>query len=161
MMMIYDYFIQLKNNLVRVSRVKNGELEAINIKGSLQVPLSDFWAVFKDKIEYEAGDQLTFIVLTDDEGFELDGDIIVAEKFGSTDKELCDLIFEHSLPNIHCFTFPARDFTIDDVKPTPLIEQQSVESELEVEIVGDSLQSFFRKKTREIERDNKKVTGGK
>ncbi|MFT5759818.1 MAG: hypothetical protein ACI9LM_004597 [Alteromonadaceae bacterium] len=156
-----DYFIQSTKNIVRVNRIINGELEAIKINGDLQIPLSEFWPLFKQKIEYEADETLAFIVFTDNETFEMDSEIIIAEKFISTETVLNTFIFEHLTENIHLFTHPTFDVTINKTTPRSSINVQTSEPDLVQEIEGDSLQSFFRKKTREIQRENNKVTGGK
>ena len=181
-MVMSDYFIQSTKNTVRVNRIINGELEAIKINGDLQFPLSEFWPLFKQKIEYEVDEILAFIVLTDDENFEIDPAIIISEKFISVETALNSLIFEHLTDNVHLFTYPKFDVTINKTMPnSPINEQKNesllcdallklldepavqtkIKSELVQEIERDSLQSFFRKKTREIQRENNKVTGGK
>ncbi len=156
-----DYFIQLTNNIVCVKRIINGELEAIKIKGDLQFPLCDFWLLFKHKIEYEADETLAFIVFTDDKNFEIDSEIIIAKTFVSAEEDLNALIFENLTENIHLVTYPQFELNTENIMPSSSVEVQPVALALDQEIKADSLQSFFRKKTREIKRENKQVTGGK
>jgi hypothetical protein len=160
-MAMNDYFIRSISNMVSVNRITNGELEAIRINGDLQLPLSNFWPSFKQKIEYEADERLAFIVLTDDESFEFDTEIIFSEKFTSTKKALRDLIFENTSANTHLITFPKLEVNLNEFRPSPFVEVQVTEPELEQSIIGDNLQSFFKKQTREMQRENNKVTGGK
>lgn len=156
-----NYFIKSIKQQVSVSRIINGELEAIKIRGDLQLDLSKFWLRFKQKIEYEADESLSFIVLSDDENFKIDADIVIAEQFSSSEYELSSLIFDNRTEHQHLITFPSIDINIEDMIPATTVNMQEDEPELEPEIEGDSLQSFFRKKTREIHREINKVTGGK
>jgi len=158
-----DYFIQSFKNRVSVSRIINGELEAIKIKGELYSPLSEFWPLFKQKIEYESDERLAFVVLVDDENFAIDSDIIIAAQFISSPDELENLIFEKMSRGNHLLTYPKFDINIDTLIVSTVINVQACEPEpeLEKEVEDDNLQSYFRKKTRKIQRENNKVTGGK
>lgn len=159
-----DYFVQSSNKGVRVSRIIKGELEVIRFNGdSAAIPFSDFWAIFKQKIEYESGESLAFIILSDDENFEMDAEIIISEKFISENSELKSLMFEHKRQNNYLITYPTLDINLDEVKFSPQINLGVDEPELEQEqeIVGGSLQNYFRKQTRSMERKNNKVTGDK
>lgn len=158
-----DYFVETKNSNVCVSRIINGELEAIKIDGDIQIALSDFWPLFKKKIEYEADETLAFIVVADNEYFNIDTEIVIAEHFSATTDELNALIFEHLSAELHLKTYPDLDFNRDEIIPKKSFVMQAVESEPELvlEIEGDSLQSFFKKKTRAIQREDRKVTGGR
>jgi len=156
-----DYFIQSLNNRVSVSRIINGELEVIKIKGELYSPLSEFWSLFKQKIEYEVDELLAFVVLADDENFTIDSDIIIAEQFVSSPDELEAFIFEKMSGDNHLLTYPKFDVNITKVIANTATKVQASEPELEQELGADNLQSYFRKKTRKIQRENNKVTGGK
>jgi len=158
-----DYFIQSLNNRVSVSRIINAELEVIKIKGEPYSPLSEFWPLFKQKIEYESDEQLAFIVLADDESFAIDSEIMIAEQFVSSSDELEALIFEKSCEGKHLLTYPKVDVNLDKIIANVQTQVQAYEPEpeLEQEAEGDNLQSYFRKKTRKIQRENNKVTGGK
>lgn len=156
-----DYFIETKNSNVCVSRIINGELEAIKIDGDIQIALYPFWSLFKEKIEYESGEKLAFIVVADDESFNIDADIAIAERFNATTDDLNALIFERLSAELHLKTYPDLDFNRDEIIPKRSIVMQTVEPEPKFEIEGESLQSFFKKKTRDIQREDRKVTGGR
>lgn len=151
-----DYLIQSTKKFVSANRIINGQLEAIKIAGESQFPLAIFWSLFKQKIEYEAGEQLAFVVLSGDESFEFDPEIMIAATFISTTDELSSLIFEYTSENINLITSPPLDINKLISVPSPQIALVEPEPELR----AGSLQSYFREKTREIQRENTKVTGG-
>ncbi|NOQ65453.1 MAG: hypothetical protein GQ582_13160 [Methyloprofundus sp.] len=147
-----EYLIQAINSSVRVSRIIDGELEAIRNKGDFAFPLSDFWRLFKEKIEYEVGEQLALIVLTDDKYFELDASIVIAEKFTSENEVLNDLVSSRKAERYYLMTYP--ELALDYIKAEPdlSVTLQASEPEFIAAGEGQSIQDFFKKKTRDIKR---------
>tara|TARA_B110000211_G_scaffold130937_1_gene150387 strand:- start:1524 stop:2000 length:477 start_codon:yes stop_codon:yes gene_type:complete len=156
-----DYFIQSIKDTVCVHRIINGELEIIKINGDSYFPTYDFWQLFKQKVEYEPGEQLSFVVITDREGFEIDPEISVAEKFMTPEDDIRHLIFDQLSGKNHLITFPDLKEKID--RPLPFLETGLPIEELEVaqEPTDNNIQSFYRKQTRAIQRKANDMKGGK
>ncbi|MBL0711671.1 MAG: hypothetical protein JJV99_11765 [Colwellia sp.] len=154
-----DYFIKSTNEKVQVSRIINNELEAIKINGELIIALPDFWFLFKEKIEYEIGEQLAFIILTNDETFNVDANITIAEKFITPKHELHTLIVENLTGNSSFTSFPALDINVNEMNDAKIFNSALNEPELEMK--GDSLQSFYKKKTKAMQKEYKKDIEGR
>lgn len=158
-----DYFIQSKNDIMYVSRIIDGKLVPISINGEIQFLRTEFWALFKEKIEYDSGEELAFIVLKDGKnGFDIDPTINIAEFFVAKAETLHTLIFENRTRNTEVISFPELKIDLESVASYSLLEPAEEEpKEVEIDNEQDNIQNFFRKKTRAIQRENKNVTGGK
>lgn len=158
-----DYFIQSKNDVMYVSRIIDGELVPISSNGEIQFLRTEFWPLFKAKIEYDIGEKLAFIVLNDDKnGFEIDATINIAESFVTKIETLHTLIFENRIRDTEVISYPELKIDLESVASYSILEAADEESEkVAIENEEDNIQSFFRKKTRAIQRENKNVTGGK
>jgi len=145
-----DYFIQFIDKRVCVSRIKEGEPEPIRINGDFDLPLSEFWELFKTKIEYEADEKLAFIVLSDNENFEIDSGITIAEKFTLAEEDIKAVIFENRVRNHYLMTYPKvdMDFNQSESLLPASVPIRKLDIEQKQGADTDSLQSFFRKKTR-------------
>lgn len=156
-----DYFIQSKNDVMYVSRIIDGELVPISVNGEIQFLRTEFWPLFKQKIEYDIGEKLAFIVLKDDKkGFDIDPTINLAESFVTKVETLHILIFENRTRNTEVISFPELKIDLESVASYSLPGPAEEEPKEKVN-EQDNIQNFFRKKTRAIQRENKNVTGGK
>ena len=90
-----DYCIQAINNMVSVSRIIDGELEPIRIRGEMYLPIADFWPAFKQKVEYEADELLAFIIFSDTENFIVDPEINIADEFITEQFDLQNVVLEY------------------------------------------------------------------
>lgn len=156
-----DYFIQSIKDTVCVHRIINGELEIIKINGDSYFSICDFWPLFKQKVEYEPDEQLSFVVISDREDFEIDSEITVAEKFIESEGDIRNLIFDKFSDSSHLITFPDLKKKID--RPLSFSKTDLPVENLEVvqDITGEDMQSFYRKKTRAIQRKTNDIKGGK
>ena len=154
-----DYLIKKVSKAVQVQRIINGETEVLRLNGEVNFQLDDFWPSFKRKIEYEIGDSIAFLILSDDAHFEIDPEILIAKEFVSSKDKLHRLILNENTYNYHILTYPYFD-TKEISSYTPLQAKQNI-PELLNENKEETLESFYSKKTRKIEIENLKVTGGK
>ncbi|GAB3530068.1 hypothetical protein [Photobacterium alginatilyticum] len=160
-----DYCIQAINNMVSVSRIIDGELEPIRIRGELYLPIADFWPTFKQKVEYEADELLAFIIFSDTENFIVDPEINIADEFITEQFDLQNLVLEYLNGGCLLSFYPHID--IENIKqPHRLSVTKYTKAEENKEIVNnemtvDSLQAFFRRKTRELLKESYKMEKGK
>ncbi|OLQ70158.1 hypothetical protein BIT28_10945 [Photobacterium proteolyticum] len=140
-----------------------GELEPIRVRGEVSIPIADFWPIFKQKVEYEADELLSFIIFSDNESFSIDPEINIADEFVSNHSELESLVFEHLTGGCFINTYPHID--IDIVKQPyrfPVAKDEKEDEELvNNEMATDSLQTFFRRKTRELQKESYQINKGK
>ncbi len=148
-----DYSLHVNGDRVKVSRIINGELELIRFGGEVSLPIDGFWSRFKAKIEYEVDEYLAFIVVTDDDSFKIESSINIADQFNTCHEELAWILGELSELGNNIYISPEVNLTVAKAsKTTNKVEQQpKVTDQTEANEIG-SLQSFFRKKTREYER---------
>jgi len=158
-----DYFIQSIKNIVSVHRIINCELEIIKINGDSHFPICDFWPLFMQKIEYEADEQLAFVVLSDEESFQVDSKISLSEIFVTPEIDIRNFIFDRLFDGAHLITFPKLKENFDVLVPRPRTQTKvSVDTpEITLDGTGDNIQSYYRKKTRSMQRKSNEVIGGK
>jgi len=149
-----SYIIKSINERLSVSHIINEELKPIKIDGDLSFPLRGFWGSFKRKIEYEESEKLCFVILTDDEHFEIDASIAIAEQFNIADDKLQSLLAELDISEkLHLIFYPEVTFDSNpDLSNSSNIkaQQQSIEDTSPELIRPNSLQNYFRKKTNAI-----------
>lgn len=151
-----DFIIQAKKNRVQANRIIGGELESILFAGEMAVPQENFWEIFKKKIEYVDDETLALVIVSDDNDFQVDSDISIAESFVSTVKEITWLTEELSFSGAVITSYPQIEtltaYTVSYVSPvaSDIAADDLVEDE-EL-LVGTSLQAFYRKKTRDYGR---------
>lgn len=151
-----DFIIQAKKNRVQANRVIGGELESILFAGEMAVPQENFWEIFKKKIEYVDDETLALVIVSDDNDFQVDSDISIAESFVSSVKEITWLTEELSFSGAVITSYPQIEtltaYTVSYVSPvaSDIAADDLVEDE-ELS-VGTSLQAFYRKKTRDYGR---------
>ncbi|MDF2154512.1 hypothetical protein [Vibrio sp. CAU 1672] len=153
-----DFLIQIRNKMVQVSRIIDGEIELIRFSGENYTSLESFWDKFKRKIEYVSGEQLAFLVVTDQQQLDIDPDITVAEHFSHSNEDLAWLVGEANYAQSNIYCYPNIEL---NVQSTVVAEEQPTEDLLEEEMdlfspeecsEVKSLQAFYRKKTRDYKR---------
>lgn len=147
-----DYCIKVINNLVSVSRIVDEELELISINGEVSVPITDFWALFKSKIEYEVGESLAFMIFSNTDKFRLDPEINISEKFSSSHSALKNLVFENHSDACSLTFYPDIDISIENRVLASLEKKSSIEIVTQCDMKIDSLQTFYTKQTRELKK---------
>ncbi|MFD2017740.1 hypothetical protein ACFSJQ_23315 [Vibrio olivae] len=152
-----DFIIQAKKNRVKANRVIGGELELILFAGEMAVPQENFWEIFKKKIEYVDGETLALVIVSDDNDFQVDSDISIAESFVSSVKEISWLTEELSFSGAVITSYPqietltaytasyvslvASDIEADDIEADDSVESEKLS-------VGTSLQALSKKNQR-------------
>lgn len=151
-----DFIIQAKKNRVKANRVIGGELELILFAGEMAVPQENFWEIFKKKIEYVDGETLALVIVSDDNDFQVDSDISIAESFVSSVKEISWLTEELSFSGAAITSYPQIETLTAYTASYVSLVASDIEADDSVESeklsVGTSLQAFYRKKTKEYGR---------
>lgn len=151
-----DFIIQAKKNRVKANRVIGGELELILFAGEMAVPQENFWEIFKKKIEYVDGETLALVIVSDENDFQVDSDISIAESFVSSVKEISWLTEELSFSGAVITSYPQIETLTAYTASYVSLVASDIEADDSVESeklsVGTSLQAFYRKKTKEYGR---------
>jgi hypothetical protein len=156
-----DFFIQVRNNKVMTSRIINGDLDVIRFFGEEWIAVDSYWQRFKDKIEHSESDTLALLMISDDESFMVDPDIIISDTFENSPSDLKGVIDTSELSDAQVFLYPEifgeLKMTLNAsncVKETNNQKQDSVQKEtIALETMNSgSLQSYYRKATREFKR---------
>lgn len=156
-----DFFIQVRNNKVMTSRIINGDLDVIRFSGEEWIAVDSYWQQFKEKIEYSECETLALLMILDDESFMVDPDIVISDTFENSPSDLKGIIDISELSNAQVFVYPeifgkskAKLNANDNVKEANNQKQDPIQKEaIDMELVSSgSLQSYYRKATREFKR---------
>ncbi|CAE6944352.1 hypothetical protein ACOMICROBIO_GDFFDHBD_03240 [Vibrio sp. B1REV9] len=156
-----DFYIHLNKNAVKSYRVINGELEIIRFLGESSLSKDGFWEKFKSKIEYEKGDKHSFLIASDDAGFSPVGEMDFAHNFDCDLNQLHRIVLDSFPEACNLITFPRVDLQPmpDLPKATSTQSLNAVKEKSQFEELDDtdddnvfSLQSFYRRKTRDYQR---------
>ncbi|MGF1723981.1 hypothetical protein [Photobacterium nomapromontoriensis] len=158
-----DYCLRVVNAHVHASRIIDGELEVIRFGGEASLPINSFWRQFKNKIEYEADEQLAFMIITDQDTFSLDPDIQIADSFMLSPTQLAWLLDDQAGRGQKILMFPEMAICSPGMtQPQPVVRKAvstpstdpKYMTEFNDEGQVDSLQTFFRKKTKAYSQGN-------
>ncbi|OCH16456.1 hypothetical protein A6E05_16360 [Aliivibrio sp. 1S165] len=156
-----DFFIQVRNNKVMTSRIINGDLDVIRFFGEEWIAVDLYWQRFKEKIEHSESDTLALLMISDDESFMVDPDIVISDTFENSLSDLKGIIDTSELSNAQVLLYPeifgelkATLKASNQVKDANNQKQDSVQKEtIALETMNSgSLQSYYRKATREFKR---------
>lgn len=139
-----DFLITVSDSQVEVSRIINEKLEHLKFKGERYLCRSDFWPVFKEKIEYEENEKLAIVMITSDQDFAIDKTINISESFETSQKGLISIINQYTKKKV-CL------YPNIDLKLTPLNENKQELPSINDENVN-SIQAFYKKKTLEFKK---------
>ena len=156
-----DFCIQVRNNKVMTSRIINGDLDVIRFFGEEWIAVDSYWQRFKEKIEHSESDTLALLMISDDESFMVDPDIIISDTFENSPSDLKGVIDTSELSDAQVFLYPEifgelkailnashRVKEANNQKQDP-IQKEAIEME---PMNSSSLQSYYRKATREFKR---------
>lgn len=156
-MKAYDFIIEISDNLVRVSRVIDGELEIIRFYGESYLAKDDFWKSFIDKIEYNScNESLAFVVISDEEDFVVDSSIIVSDHFVNDNGDILRIVSDLSISkNVVISSYPRLDIHLVNDRPVKKTDDDYVVKgedifESDNVIDANSMQAFYRKKTKDF-----------
>ncbi len=155
-----EFCLFVHQDSVQVARILSGDLMQILFNGENKIPLNQFWAQFKNKIEYHPDDYLALVVFTDHPEFEIDTEIQIADAFDAN-TNVSWLIEDYQGKYLHTFCYPEIDAhknTKDkqqkvkyEASAMPAVKSQPKKNE---EVIGSSnLQNFFRQQTRDYKRN--------
>ena len=157
-----DFFIQVRNNWVMTSRIINADLDLIRFSGEDWITVDTYWQRFKEKIEYADDETLALLIISDDELFMVDPELLISDTFENNPNDLKGIIDTSELSNAQVFLYPeifgeskiklnANDNRVKDGHNK---EKNSVKKEtIAVETMSSgSLQNYYRKATREFKR---------
>ncbi|CAH9057258.1 hypothetical protein PSEHALCIP103_01620 [Pseudoalteromonas haloplanktis] len=155
-----DFYVENKNCKIRTCRVIEGELEDIRFSGELWIDSTDFWEQFKRKVEYIENERLAFIIVSDDEVFDVDPSIFIADDFATEKSELNRLLsyidVSSTLVKLYPNSFEIQKTAVND-KPEALavLLDDSASEAPNTSIVYSSkgLQAHYRKKTNELKKE--------
>ncbi|WP_289097233.1 hypothetical protein [uncultured Pseudoalteromonas sp.] len=155
-----DFYVENKNCKIRTCRVIKGELEDIRFSGELWIDSADYWEQFKRKVEYIENERLAFIIVSDDEAFDVDPDICIAADFATGKSELNRLLaqidaissFIKLYPNLSEILTTALS---DKPEALDVMEDDSTSEARSTAIEGCSngLQAHYLKKTNELKKE--------
>lgn len=156
-MKAYDFIIEVSDNLVRVSRVIDGELEIIRFYGESYLAKDDFWKSFIDKIEYNSCyESLAFVIISYSEDFVVDSSIIVSDYFVNDDSDIHRIVSELCLSKkVVISSYPRLDLPLVNDMPVKKIDDDYVVKDDDLlrsddVIDANSMQAFYRKKTKDF-----------
>lgn len=152
-----DFYVENKNCKIRTCRVIEGELEDVRFSGELWIDSADFWEQFKRKVEYIQNERLAFIVVSDDEEFDVDPDIFIADDFATDKSELNRLLarvkaslffvkFHPNVPELQKFNENTEDHNVLEGSMSCEAKNTSIEGS------SNGLQAHYRKKTNELKK---------
>lgn len=158
-----DFCIQVIKNKVKTARIIDGGLEFIRFSGEEWIEDSGYWDKFKSKIEYVEDEQLAFVIVSDTNSFALDSDIVISDKFTNNERDITWIIDGFDSVNYHIALYPETalsptiaesiNVAVVENKKAQSVEEDQVIAEQEVEVPnGNSLQSYYRKATRDLKR---------
>jgi len=155
-----DFYVESKNGKVRTCRVIEGELENIRFSGELWIDSADFWEQFKRKVEYIESERLAFIVVSDDEAFDIDPDIFIADDFAAEKSELKRLVARIAAISSFIKLYPnsieiQRAAVNDKPESFDVIKGDSASEAKSIGIEGcaNGLQAHYLKKTNELKKE--------
>lgn len=153
----YDFIIEVSDNLVRVNRVVEGGLEIIRFSGESYLPQVEFWERFKEKIEYDSGNEsLAFVIISDREDFVVDSSIIVSDHFLNDNGDILRIVSDLSISkNVVISSYPRLDIPLVNDRPVKKTDDDYVVKgedifESDDVIDANSMQAFYRKKTKDF-----------
>lgn len=155
-----DFYIQVKNNMAKTSRIIDGDLEIIRFAGEEWISVNLYWQQFKNKIEYTTTEKLAFVIDTDDSSFNIDTSISIADKFITSKQDLQWVINGIDIACSQAFLYPnisTRLNVSSAVKNDQLgVDKKTVKPAVEEVDAGNSnvLQNYYRKATRNFKRGN-------
>ena len=155
-----DFYVENKNCKIRTCRVIEGELEDIRFSGELWIDSADFWEQFKLKVEYIENERLAFIIVSDDEAFDVAPDIFIADDFATEKSELNRLLahIDVSSTSVKLYpnSFEIQRTAVND-KPETLGEikgdSAKVNQNITIGYGSNGLQAHYRKKTIELKKE--------
>lgn len=156
-----DFYVENKNCKIRTCRVIEGELEDVRFSGELWIDSADFWEQFKRKVEYIQNERLAFIVVSDDEEFDVDPSIFIADDFATGKSELNRLLAHigaiSSSIKLYPNSFEIQRTAINDKAEAlgVLLDDSASEAlNTSIEYSSKGLQAHYRKKTNELKKED-------
>lgn len=155
-----DFYIQVKNNMAKTSRIIDGDLEVVRFAGEEWISVDLYWQQFKNKIEYIANEELAFVIDTDVNSFNVDASISIADKFITSEQDLQWIINGIDTACSQAFLYPdisTRLKVSSAVKGDQLsVDKKIVKPRIEEVDTANSnvLQNYYRKATRNFKRGN-------
>lgn len=150
-----DFLIQSSNGKCRVSRIISGDLEPVQFRGELSISSECFWEKFKSKIEYIEGDDLAFIIITEECDFIIEPNIKISDKFLNTEKDITWVANGFIQQGFSVMSFPDLETQpINNMKQDAnLVDSTYSNINQEEQLFQSSgLQVFYRNKTRDYNR---------
>lgn len=154
-----DFLLKVMGHSVQANRLIDGELEPIRFSGEEVIDLEEFWCAFKHKVEYVKDEQLAFIVLGDRDGFVIDPEITIADGWSNDMQDVLPLVEEQNNFGMAVTFYPDIDLSVKlsiSHRPHAARKVQGVQSEAnfssDMLLDSNSLQGFYKRKTREYRR---------
>lgn len=160
---MFDFCIQIKKNRVKTSRIINGNIELMLFSGEEWISTDLYWEQFKRKVEYSVDEKFAFIIGADIKDFEIDSTILISNEFTVIDEDIKWIVDDFTSASFQVSLYPDISERIKVARAVECKEHE-VQTDREVaddsigEIQGDdlnSLQSFYRKATRDFKRGSK------
>ena len=150
-LVIQDYLIQVVDTNVEVSRIINSELEPMIIGGEKALSIDVFWPIFMEKIEYQKGEKLAFVIVSNNDNFELSPAIKIAEEFVTSIEDLSFLIDSFKQVNFDINLYPCTELSKEPFITTDT--EENPKEDVFEECAPNSIQAFYRNKTKSLKRE--------
>lgn len=149
---MHDFIVQVNKTRVQVGRIIDGELEPVRFSGETIISIENFWNCFKKKVEYTDDEALAFVIISNNESFQIDPNIIISDSFINPNEDIICIVEDLTFNKSVVTSYPEIEFRLnrlnivnDELESLDVIENSDL-------IDGNTLQAFYRKKTRDYKR---------